>query len=388
MSDNDTYNEEQLDLYNGEEQRNDIELTTKTDKEKDLADKTKETLKASSEIAHDDPESKMIEGTMEAQPHESEFFVPIMKQKMKNDFEDQKAEFIPKLVSHLIDWCKTCEKNKKVNGRNPKRYRSQFVSHDYAYYRKWIITRIISEAFELSKSIRMSRDEEVDVTNVFVGRHKERIAEFIWQVQQTNGIVTENTRWPMDLKAFRKCLETSQKALIKAAAAGQTDTAMFHPAVKSKSLPLAERVSAYVSAYDTITVTASLVFSFGVSLAAEYSSEEQFENAVRMYIFHIFISSCIASALHCIAILTLINYRTNRHLGSGLTDKGADFIELTYKYRNHARLSFCLSLLLFVLSLCVLYFDGLPTVLAVINTTILTITTGIVVGSVTDMTRG
>eukprot|EP01083_Nonionella_stella_P109836 320755_1 len=168
------------------------------------------------------------------------------------EFEDGKAQFIPKIVSYLIDWCKTwCAKDKSVYGE----YLKRFDCADYATY-KIRVSSIIDEAFGLRNSLNIMRNEEVDLTKQFCGRHVKRIPKFIWEVQQTNDIVTENTAWPMDLEAFTKCLKASQKALKKAAGAnhllfseddddntagaGQTDTAMLHPAVKSKSLPLAE----------------------------------------------------------------------------------------------------------------------------------------------------
>ena len=312
--------------------------------------------------------------------NEMKLMMEKMQAENKKDFEEQRTEFIPKVVSHLINWC----------NRAGERQRFKCTSYE-SYPRS--LSFLLEDSFGLNNSIAINRIEQVDLTKSFCSRHIDRIAKFISDVQAKNSIVTESTKWPMDHDAFCKYLKQSEKLIKKQAAipdneAGQTpqatmdanneeeqtNTAILRPAAKSNSLSLAERVSAYVDAYDTITVTASLVFSFGVSLAAGYSSEAQFTDKVRMSIFHIFISICIAASLHCIAILSMINYKTNRHLGSGLTDKGADFIELTYKYRNHARISFCISLVLFVLSLCVLYFDGLPTWLASVNTAILSIT--------------
>ena len=141
---------------------------------------------------------------------------------------------------------------------------------------------------------------------------------------------------------------------------------------------LGERLTHFVSAYDTIVLTSTLVFSFAVSLAAEYSSKEFFDNDTlygnaRMYAFHSAISLCIGCSLHCIVILSLINYQINRNIGKGVSDFAADYLENTYKYRQHARISFGASLTLFVGSLCVLYWNGLPTILAISNTVILLI---------------
>ena len=161
-------------------------------------------------------------------------------------------------------------------------------------------------------------------------------------------------------------------------------------ASSNSEFPLAERLGHFVSAYDIITLTSTLVLSFAVLLAALYSSEELFHTSdifghVRMYCFHIAISSCIGCSLHCIVILSLINYQINRNIGHAKSNLAADYLENTYKYRQQARSSFGGSLILFVSSLCVLFWNGLPSVLAIINTMIVGIFIIIIATSVHQM---
>ena len=171
-------------------------------------------------------------------------------------------------------------------------------------------------------------------------------------------------------------------------AAIPTDT--FVPGSRNKEFSLAQRLGNFVSAYDTIILTSTLVFSFAVSLAAEYSSEELFDASnlsgnIRMYLFHCAIALCIGCSLHCIVILSLISYHINRSIGNAASNSAADYLENTYQYRQHARISFGTSLILFVGSLCVLYWNGLPSILASITSGIVGIFIIIIATSVNRM---
>eukprot|EP01084_Bolivina_argentea_P239748 402897_1 len=230
-----------------------------------------------------------------------------------------------------------------------------------------------------NKSSMVNRSLDVDRVTMFVMGFADQICDFVVDKQEQYGIVSNSSQFPMDTAKFKQSLDKLRSILITQ----KNDTAEE----RTRSLPLAGRVSAYVSAYDTLIVTASLVFSFAVSLAAENASEENFESVFQMYLFNILIIMCIVCGLHSISILSLVNYNANRYLGSGLTDNAADFIESTYQYRNHGRISFTLCLILFILSLCVLFFEGLPTSLAVINTTIAVLGILVVLISLKKMKR-
>ena len=89
--------------------------------------------------------------------------------------------------------------------------------------------------------------------------------------------------------------------------------------------------------------------------------------------------------MHCIVILSLISYHINRNIGNAASQFAASYLENTYKYRQQARYTFGASLILFVGSLCVLYWDGLPSALASINSVIMSIFIIIIAFSVNRM---
>lgn len=136
---------------------------------------------------------------------------------------------------------------------------------------------------------------------------------------------------------------------------------------------LSERLGNFIAAYDTISFTTSFVFTFAVSMASDHSVKNEFRNQNYMFVFHILLTLCIGCALYTLLILSWINYNANRHLGYGVANKSAHYLEETYYIRSLARKSFVVSLITFVLALAALYIDGLPIILASIQSIILII---------------
>merc|ERR1719474_2227658 len=223
------------------------------------------------------------------------------------------------------------------------------------------------------------------------------IALVIATVQYSEGTVTKKTKWPMTRDEFDSYLAKSKDAILKYCEEheGDPQTSVAGPTGLmtaqnvevgpsfdgTRSPSLAERMNSYISAYDGITVIASLVFSFAVSLAAGQSKEDSFTYQSTMCLFHVLITLCIGCLLHCVLVFSLINYNANRFIGSGIVEKSASFVEKTFNYRNHARISFCGGLFFFVAALCVLFFDGLPIWLAIVNTVIMLVFVCVVVVS-------
>eukprot|EP01083_Nonionella_stella_P054271 143326_1 len=141
-----------------------------------------------------------------------------------------------------------------------------------------------------------------------------------------------------------------------------------------------DRLDSFIAAYGTISLSATLVFTFGVTLASTFMNEDSFHSDLVMNLFHILITISIGCSLYSLSITTNITYRMNRLLGLGLVDETQKYMGQTFKYRRYSRLTFAVSLVAFVLSLTVLYYDAFPIGLASFNSVVMVIT--IVVASI------
>lgn len=295
----------------------------------------------------------------------------------KDTFQQLQNEYMSNMLDAIIDMA-----NCRPDEEFCKEYSSESLSYVAAIECE-VVKLGTRTGSTISSSINRTQPELDFVRFARRDAAAGYISLVIATVQYSEGTVTKQTKWPMTRRQFGSKLKESKGNIVKYcqehelinvdAVAGQTSSS---PAVarsfdESQTLSLAERMNSYLSAYDGITVIASLVFSFAVSLAAGQSKEDNFAYQSTMCLFHIVISLCIGSLLHCIVVFSLINYNTNRLIGTGIIEQSADFVEKTYIYRTHARRSFCVGLFLFVAALCVLFFDGLPIWLAVVNTVIL-----------------
>eukprot|EP01084_Bolivina_argentea_P087887 158681_1 len=164
---------------------------------------------------------------------------------------------------------------------------------------------------------------------------------------------------------------------------GKTSTAILTPKIsvqdhKQKQAEFREdmsyqssNLSNLVSAYNTLVITSSLIFTFGATLLSEYSSDDSFEYEWSSWLFQMLISSCIATSFFCTMVVSLIIYEINRYIGLEQVSDAQLYLGETYTARRWSRRAFVLCLIFFVLSLCVLLFDGVSVVLASINSVIL-----------------
>lgn len=129
--------------------------------------------------------------------------------------------------------------------------------------------------------------------------------------------------------------------------------------------------SVVVSSYEVIVLSSSLIFTCSVSLASTFSDEEYFSSNVLMYLFNIFVSASIGTSFYSTAIMSLTTFNVHRELGYLDKDAASKYLLEGAQYRYYAKICFVFCFCFFIISLCMLFWQRLPVILAILDSFIL-----------------
>ena len=245
-----------------------------------------------------------------------------------------------------------------------------YVREKIAEQAKISIKTSVTDVKDIESAINNTYQDTLFVQE-FIMENKQLLFEYLVKQSKVLGI---QRKYPMNLKEFDHFIITllkHDKQWKNIGLAALATKCNAEPQIRTKGLSKVQSMTNQIQAYNTIAVSSMFVFTYGISIAS-FKVNEVFRKEAVLYLFHILITISIGCSFHALFNVTFITYNVYRFIGIGLIDAAETYLSNSYKNRRNARICFLISIVTFVLSLAVLYYDKLPIGIGLFNTIFLT----------------